>query len=332
VQLLRQILQLRSLAHFKGINMKILSIAILIYVLSSSFAYGINVSEVEPMSPVLFIPISVGDITIFIPILSETVPDEAIDDNTMGHVDSDLDGVRDNVEREIALLSPADRQYRGYLYHLAYYTRRLLMAPEVSDPVDPDVMSFDVAHSMLEILKVQACLTSVKGKDDAARVIARHMDSKSRFTAHYKKSAVAEKIPIAIEDYGCIITNLEPIKDLFGGYCFGNCFELNEGWVSDADAGTVGYNAAKSIGMGVDVKLLVTAINKSDSDGNITVKLNAVRGLDHGSYELAPGQEKQIIVSHSYNRTENKGFLRYDVTRVSGFLNKFKITYEPYFE
>jgi len=88
--------------------------------------------EVEPdgLPPVTFVPISVDDIFIIVPVASPDLPADpgAEGDSTLEGVDSDYDGVRDDVERHIAFKYSNDRQTREALYLYAKAMQAFLTA------------------------------------------------------------------------------------------------------------------------------------------------------------------------------------------------------------
>ncbi|MFT4747188.1 MAG: hypothetical protein ACI8XG_001266 [Congregibacter sp.] len=116
-----------------------------------------------------------GDITIIIPY----VPEDSPDDGTIGSIDADGNGIRDDVELEIAQLSPVNSLKKGYLLHTAFYTRAFLL----------ETTKVNKRRFLKEMMKGSTCLSSINDEYAYAQVVARHLDSKERFERYTRNNS-----------------------------------------------------------------------------------------------------------------------------------------------
>ncbi len=156
--------------------------------------------DIEPSEPISFVPIGVGDITIFIPVRSSDLPEEPVNDipSNLGGIDSDNDGVRDDVELWIVDNFPDDRSTRSFLYHYSYYVRQFMLSAGNQTALQ---------NNTIEMLKSDACLPN--NSDALARLESKHMDSSERLIAFYEYKKILFSDDINIGEYGCVLNTSE---------------------------------------------------------------------------------------------------------------------------
>lgn len=92
-----------------------------------------DASAFEKNQTVLFVPIAVGGITIIIPTGGGLPPDPGEAGNRTIHgIDSDHDGIRDDVERHISLHFIDNPRARAYSYIIAQKYQKLIENPSMS--------------------------------------------------------------------------------------------------------------------------------------------------------------------------------------------------------
>ena len=103
-----------------------------------------------------------GDLTIIIPIERNIPPDPGVaGETTLAGIDSDKDGVRDDVEREIVLLYPKNAKARAVLYQEAKYYQ-LILANSTSPSIVLDSYGY--------LMGLAGCLEAATGDPAASEL------------------------------------------------------------------------------------------------------------------------------------------------------------------
>ncbi|MEP0176824.1 MAG: hypothetical protein ABJD02_09920 [Paraglaciecola sp.] len=288
-------------------------------------AYAYTIDDVEPEAPISLIPVSIGGITFFVFKQSEYLPNEGDDDNSIAGIDSDNDGIRDDVEVKVVLDKPFDRLQRSYLYNLAFYSRKML---SLSAPPERDSRHSPTSIKQLKVIKqiqqVKHCIDS----DDpflSNEIIASHLDSQQRFEAYLDFSEQIQRIGLVNEDPQCFLSESDSFELEGDGFCYNSCIANRSGLIDKSTS----VNKSMSVGLGEGVTIRASIQNLFKSHGNITVRIWQDNGSDSGSVELTPGQTFEYLIDHDYDWGSKSGYLRYEVEYVSGDRNWFKVEFQP---
>ncbi|MCO7187405.1 MULTISPECIES: hypothetical protein [unclassified Pseudoalteromonas] len=290
--------------------------------------FAVNISDIEKGNVGGIVPITAGGIFVPIPIAFEhNLPPEPQDDGSLGSIDSDNDGVRDDIERYIAQQYPLNRTTRGYLYHAAAYARKIVSAPSspAQNGMEEGLMvPHQVLYSYLEVQKATYCLNT-NNRDQIRYVTAMNMDSKERFTAFMKNTAKVKKL-IKISDQGtdCRISNTEPLRPDHPGFHSRTPDDLH-GYITDG-YGVTAVNKHRKVGMGIDAPKRFTIYNKAGSDGALRIKVWQSDKLIKNTL-VARGKFHTFTFIHTM--VDNQWF-EYEVFKESGETVLFNIKIDPH--
>ncbi|WP_175453074.1 hypothetical protein [Microbulbifer yueqingensis] len=136
----------------------------------------INPSDVYQGDPVKFIPISNSSITFFVPVFDDSIPQDPGEEGkaTVAGIDSDNDGVRDDIERYISLAYDSDPAVRDSLYQFAAAQQSAIIRT-VEPAQDINLM----------LIKARSCVTISAGEQAAEKAI---VDLISKTLNTYKRS------------------------------------------------------------------------------------------------------------------------------------------------
>ncbi|WDD98163.1 hypothetical protein [Thalassomonas actiniarum] len=168
----------------------------IIFSFTSQEAGAVNVDIVEPSPPVVYVPIALGDLITIIPVLADNVPPEPVEvDNSsvLGGVDSDNDGIKDDVERWIALQFPGDAKKRRYAYSYAYYIRQLLLTTDRTQ----------IQNNVVEMLKASVCLPN--NEQDIVTIMGMHLNSQARFNRYAANADALTNSVMQINALSCVL-------------------------------------------------------------------------------------------------------------------------------
>jgi hypothetical protein len=177
-------------------------------------------------------------------------PADSPDDGTIGNIDADGNGIRDDVALEIPQLFPTDSYKRGYLQHVAYYFREFLLTDDDADKT----------RNYSEVLKGYACLVDSAGGEEAyASIVSAHLDSKERFERYTRNNKVFTQQSVEVNSLDCVLqgTGVEPVS---------GCYQQNYSWSSIVPQHN-GWISHPNLIMGENVKLIISAKNKA-TDSN----------------------------------------------------------------
>ncbi len=130
------------------------------------------------------------------------------DDGTIGNIDEDGNGIRDDVELEISAIFPNNAVNRGFLEHTAYYFRSFLM----------DNSNSDMRRHISEVMKGYACLEGTsEGKDAYYTIISTHLDSRERFGKYTENQQILTRASMKVDSLDCVLSGsgVEPISGCF---------------------------------------------------------------------------------------------------------------------
>lgn len=298
---------------------------------SSCYVYSINPNTIENGEISTFIPIVNSEITSFIPVVVEAnLPQKIDDDGTLLGVDIDNDGVRDDVERKIAYLFPSNKHIRGYLYHLAAYTRRVL-ASEVSPKIEVDggatiiegaMISRELLAASVEQSKVLICLNNdIKLFN---YIVSLHLDSKERFSKYFKvKGKMLSLLEPNFNFNSCLLENNEERKEIPRGF-ISSARNLFYGYVSD-DASV---NRNKKLGFGINIPAKLIISNKVGSASNLEIKL--YQGNSHvGTKIVNVGETQSFTFLHDFDFENVDNYMRWEINKLSSGTGFFEIEVKP---
>ncbi len=140
-------------------------------------------------------------------VINISVP-ESPDDGTIGNVDEDANGIRDDVELEISAIYPDNAIKRGFLEHTAYYFRSFLLDDSI----------IDMRSHIAEVMKGYACLEGTnEGKDAYASIISTHLDSRERFGKYNENQQFLSQTSMSVGGLDCVLSGsgVEPISGCF---------------------------------------------------------------------------------------------------------------------
>ncbi|MCG7536601.1 hypothetical protein [Pseudoalteromonas sp. OOF1S-7] len=289
--------------------------------------FAVNISDIEKGNVGGIVPITTGGIFAPIPVVfAKNLPPAPQDDGSLGSIDSDDDGVRDDIERYIAQQYPLNRTARGYLYHAAAYARKIVSAP--SSPAlahleEGQMVPHQVLYSYLEVQKATHCMNT-KGRDKIRYVTAMNMDSKERFIAFMKNTAKVKKL-IKISDQGtdCRISNTEPLRADHSGFHSRTPDDLH-GYITDG-LGVTAVNKHRKVGMGINAPKRFTIYNKAGSDGTLRIKVWQSDTLIKNAL-VTKGSFHTFTFIHTM--LDNQ-WLEYEVFKESGDTVLFNIKIDP---
>ncbi|MBA6416935.1 hypothetical protein H4J50_13000 [Colwellia sp. 6M3] len=164
------------------------------------------------------------------------------DDGTIGNIDDNRNGIRDDVETVINIMSN-NSKVRGYLRHTAFYTRAFLLE-------DAELQK---QRFIKEMLKGNACLIRAgQGEESYATILSYHLDSKSRFERYTKNIEILTNKLVEVKSMGCVLSGVgvEPLSS-----CFSNVAE-------DLYIGGNGYWYFPNLNLGENVNLNISIENK----------------------------------------------------------------------
>ena len=227
---------------------------------------------------------------------------EAPDDGTIGNIDTNNDGIRDDVAVEIAKLFPSGNE-KGYLEHVSFYTRKFLL----------DTDDLDKRRHYTEILKGYACLSATAAGEDAyAKIVAHHLDSKARFNRYIGNQSFLNQQTMNADSMDCVLDGggVEPVS---------GCF-ITEPLVK---YGTVtGSWYMPTLMPGENVKLTLNVKHtKYEGKFDFSYLLN---GVEQASFRVNPGVEHSFIIDNYL--FENDGYLKVLADNTKGKIAKFTFT------
>lgn len=236
-------------------------------------------------------------------------PEDNPDDGTIGNIDADGNGIRDDVELAISQLAPANSLKSGYLQHTAFYTRAFLLASD----------SANKKRFLTEMMKGHACLSNSSNNEEAyAKVVAGHLDSKERFERYTHNNSFLNQESITVNNIGCVLkgTGVEPVS---------GCFEQEYSWQSIVPQHN-GYVYKDNLIMGENVKLIISSENLSTSDGNFDFSY-FLNGVLQNEKNLGKGDKVSwIIENYNFDNNGNLKLLNNNATNSISF--KWSVTCE----
>lgn len=222
---------------------------------------------------------------------------ESPDDGTIGNIDDDENGIRDDVEVQISALYPNNPTGRGYLEHTAYYFRLFLLSD-----TDDDVRLYNS-----EVSKGYECLKgSDEGEHAYASVLSTHLDSRERFRKYNKNQKAFTKGPITVGDISCVLsgTGVEPISA-----CSRDDISFSTFLASDQ---TVVQNVPL---LGENVKITIEAKNEKQS-GNSFKFAYFLNGIEQEDITLEEGKDVTWVIDNYL--LEDDGLLRTELNSHEG--------------
>lgn len=151
---------------------------------------------IEPSTPLVYVPISNGDTHFVIPVFSSDVPsepDEVDNSSSLGGIDTDGDGIKDDVERWIALKFPKDAKKRRYSYSYAFYMRKLLMTTNRTQ----------IQNNVIELIKASVCMPS--NEKELAEIMGMHLNSETRFNRYAENAASLSTSMLEVNALACVL-------------------------------------------------------------------------------------------------------------------------------
>lgn len=309
--------------------MKNLLILILFGALSSP-SFAVDVSKIEEGPVGGLVPISLGGITIpLILVYEHNLPPAPQDDGSLGSTDSDDDGIRDDIEHYIARQYPLDQEKRGYLYHVAAYTRKIVTAPSspAMDNIRAGVMlPHQVIYSYVESQKATNCLDT-EGRTQINRVAAMNMDSRERLTAYLKNVNKFRKVIKSADDSTtCVLKNNEALKSDHTGFHALSIIDRH-GYVTDG-YGTTAVNKTGKFGLGINAPKRFSVSNKGGSDGALRLQVWQ-GGRQIKNQVIHKGQNYSFTLIHDMDYVNKEGYLEYKIDKVDGETVLFSLRIEP---
>ncbi|WP_298773500.1 hypothetical protein [uncultured Shewanella sp.] len=228
---------------------------------------------------------------------------EAADDGTIGNIDTNNDGIRDDVAVEIAKLFPNGNE-KGYLEHVSFYTRQFLL----------DTDDLDKRRHYTEILKGYACLSATAAGEDAyAKIVSHHLDSKARFNRYIGNQRFLNQQTMSAESMDCVLEG--------GGVeLVSGCF-ITEPTIFN---GTVTGSWYTKTGMmpGENVKLTLN-VKHTKYEGKFDFSYSFA-GVEQERARIGPGGEHTFIIDNYL--FENNSYLKLLANNTKGKIAKFKVT------
>ncbi|WP_299006264.1 hypothetical protein [uncultured Shewanella sp.] len=228
---------------------------------------------------------------------------EAPDDGTIGNIDTNNDGIRDDVAVEIAKLFPNGNE-KGYLEHVSFYTRKFLL----------DTDDLDKRRHFVEMLKGYACLSATAAGEDAyAKIVAHHLDSKARFNRYIGNQSFLNQQTMNADSMDCVLDGggVEPVSG-----CFITEPKIFNGTV------TARWFTKTGLILGENVKLA------------LHVEHTQFKNKFDFSYSLAGEEQARIRIGPSEDHTftidnysyDNNGYLKLLADNTKKKIAKFKVT------
>jgi len=221
---------------------------------------------------------------------SENSPTKTIfvylDDNSIGSIDSDGNGIRDDIELKIAQISPINSLKNGYLQHTAFYTRAFLLATS-----DVNKKRFRT-----EMLKGYACLLTSSDDEEAyAQIVAGHLDSKERFERYNHNNSFMNQESITVNNMDCVLkgTGVEPVSGCFKQYSWNSMVSY--------------MSYIPELLMGENVKLTIKVKNLPQWGGTFDFSY-FLNGVLQDKKEMA-NESEAVWVIDNYN-FDNDGYLK----------------------
>lgn len=174
--------------------------------LSASLSFSTAASafnDVEPNDapPVIPVPISVGDIFFIVYADGPYLPKDPGDngDASIAGIDSDGDGVRDDLERYIARSYPNDRQVRNALYLQARGTQELIVSSQTPAQINA---------ATNKVLNAKRCLEVSVGDRAEARSIKKelmikHLNTIDRLRANLATGKIMDGMGMVVQRSPC---------------------------------------------------------------------------------------------------------------------------------
>ncbi|MCL1126410.1 hypothetical protein [Shewanella surugensis] len=227
---------------------------------------------------------------------------EAADDGTIGNIDTNGNGIRDDVEVEITKLYSQGNE-KGYLEHVSFYTRKFLL----------DTDDLDKRRHFTEMLKGYACLSaSAAGEDAYAKIVGHHLDSKARFNRYIGNQSFLNQQTMNAESMDCVLDGggVEPVS---------GCF-ITEPLIK---YGTVtGSWSMSTLMPGENVKLTLN-VKHTQYEGKFDFSY-LLKGVEQASFRVNPGVEHSFTIDNYL--FENDGYLKVLADNTKGKIAKFTFT------
>jgi hypothetical protein len=179
-------------------------------------------------------------------------PADSPDDASIGSIDADGNGIRDDIELKISQLAPINSLKNGYLQHTAFYTRAFLL----------ETSNVNKKRFLIEIMKGYACLSSTSNDEDAyAQIVAGHLDSKERFEQYTRNNNFLNQESITVNNMGCVLkgTGVEIISGCDVVHFVFGPRNIYEG---------LRTSTLKGMNMGENVKVTITIENERITGSN----------------------------------------------------------------
>ena len=207
-------------------------------------------------------------------------------DNTIGSIDNDGNGIRDDIELRIAQLAPVGSLKNGYLKHTAFYTRAFLQS---TDKVNN-------TRYFSEIIKGQACLLPLSNGEEAyATIMGNNLDSKERFSRYTKNSNNVNEELLRGNNAICVLkgTGVEPVSGCYEEYSF--------------QGGVHVETYHDNLLIGENVKLTINVKNLPEWGGTFDFSYFLNNVLQHKKAMANEEQSSWVINNYNYN---NDGYLK----------------------
>lgn len=225
-----------------------------------------------------------------------SLPAESPDDGTIGSIDADDNGIRDDVEVNIAKLAPVNSLKNGYLQHTAFYTRAFLL----------ETSNVNKKRFLTEMMKGYACLQASSTDEEAyAQVVAGHLDSKERFERYTHNNSFLNQESITVNNMDCVLkgTGVEPISGCFDQINFRD--SINSGQFT--------YYKDPGLLLGENVNLTISIENEDlinhDSTFDFYYTLDGV--IQHTQDDIPEGGKYEWVIENYL--LENDGYLNYRI-------------------
>ncbi len=135
--------------------------------------------DYQTTQTVTFVPIMVSDITIIVPTGSGLPPDPGKRGReTIAGIDSDGDGIRDDVERKVSLMFPSNPTARAYGYVMAQKYQTLIENPYMSKEKTKQVIS--------DIFQTTDCIDKAVNYNSREKIMPYVLNTKKRSLEYVK--------------------------------------------------------------------------------------------------------------------------------------------------
>ncbi len=236
-------------------------------------------------------------------------PADSPDDGSIGNIDADDNGIRDDIELEISQISPADTLKNGYLQHIAFYTRAFLL----------ETTKEKKGRFLAEMMKGHACLlTTSQGEDDYATIVGSHLDSEDRFNRYIQNNNAVDINSLTPSATDCVLkgTGVEPISD-----CFYN-HDLTNTRTFGGDGAKVTF-PNRILGENVKINIHIINENYPGFGGSFRASY-FLNGVLNDSQRLINVSDEYSWVIENYN-FENDGYLKFVADQSDGIV-QFTLT------